>query len=419
VTVPAGTCTWTATVAISNRALTLQGAGIDATTITDQGATGEGALNISGASATNFVTVTGFTFVKSADHPGGIIQIGGTEAEVAFRIHHNRLLFATAGSRGIYPSSVYGLIDRNTFDVPAPGGSIQVISVDGSHGGADAGFTPWTRPLTLGTINAVYVEDNTFNVVTIDEDAIDMYNGARLVVRYNTFNGAHIGFHGTDSGGQRGPVSHEIYNNTFINNSGSHFRGGTVRGGTGVWFNNTYGGSSPWGPIILMCYRCCETGNVSDWQYCNGTNWELGSTDPSSAGSRICSVGGGVKFCSGNRDILCTADSTCAAAGAGTCSAYFDHAGAPGGYLCRDQPGAGPRQVSEPLYQWNNGGMVFGTYDGGVLCPWGPITSFIAAGRDYFDKTARPGYTAFTYPHPLAAAQPPPAASSGITVTQP
>jgi hypothetical protein len=35
------------------------------------------------------------------------------------------------------------------------------------------------------------------------------------------------------------------------------------------------------------------------------------------AGSRNCSVGGGVRFCSGNRDLLCTGDATCAAAGRG------------------------------------------------------------------------------------------------------
>lgn len=400
VTVPAGNCTWTTTVTITSKRLVLQGAGINVTTITDR-ATGANALTITGASATNFVRVTGFTFIKGTSHPDGMIQLFGTEASVAFRIHHIRLVMATAGSRGIYPVAVYGLIDHNTFDITAARGSIQVVSIDGSHAGADGGFTPWTRPLTLGTVNAVYIEDNVFNVVTIDEDSIDAYAGARFVVRYNTFNGAHIGFHGTDSGSMRSPVSHEVYNNTFINNSGGTFRGGTVRGGTGVWFNNTYGGTSPWAPIILMCYRCCETGNTSDWQYCNGTNWELRSTNFSTEASRTCSVGGGVKFCSGNRDLVCTGDATCAAAGAGTCSAYFDHAGAPGGYLCRDQPGAGPTQVSAPLYQWNNGSMTFGTYDGGVPCPWGSIDAFIAEGRDYFNGTARPGYTAYTYPHPL------------------
>jgi hypothetical protein len=230
VTVPAGNCTWTTTVTVTSKRLVLQGAGINVTTITDQ-ATGANALTISGASATNFVRVTGFTFIKGTSHPDGMIQLFGTEASVAFRIHHIRLVMATAGSRGIYPVAVYGLIDHNTFDITAASGSIQVISIDGSHAGADGGFTPWTRPLTLGTVNAVYIEDNVFNVVTIDEDSIDAYAGARFVVRYNTFNGAHIGFHGTDSGSMRSPVSHEVYNNTFINNSGGTFRGGTVWGG--------------------------------------------------------------------------------------------------------------------------------------------------------------------------------------------
>ena len=56
--------------------------------------------------------------------------------------------------------------------------------------------------------------------------------------------------------------------------------GATIRGGTGVIYNNTYGGTVPtgWYGITLMVYRACG-GDTSAWQVCNGTNWEIGSTN--------------------------------------------------------------------------------------------------------------------------------------------
>ncbi len=288
IVVPAGSCTWTTTVTISNKGLTLQGGGIGVTNIDDQGA-GGAALNVSGLSDVNFVRVTGFTFIKDTNHTSGMIQLVGNDntnaAELlGFRFDHNRILVPSTGSRGIYPQSIMGLIDNNTFDITATTGSNQVISVDGSSEGSDGGWTPWTQPLTLGTNKAVYIEDNTFTVNAADagvEDQIDAYSGARLVIRHNQFNNSSVGFHGTDSGGVRSPFSVEVYSNTFTNSSAVHLRGGTMRGGTGVWYNNTYGGSGLyWYGITLMNYRSCSLfGSTYGWGTCDGTNWKLNSID--------------------------------------------------------------------------------------------------------------------------------------------
>jgi hypothetical protein len=396
VAVPGGNCTWNSTVSISNKKLTLQGAGIDLTNITDNGS-GGAALSID-ASAANFVALTGFTFIKGADHPQGMIQVGGAAAEVAFRIHHLRLWVASSGSRGIYVDTVFGLIDHVTFDVTAPSGSIQMTSLAGSSEGTDGGFTPWTRPLTLGTANAVYIEDNSYNYGSTDEDCIDAYSGARFVIRHNTFLNAHIGFHGTDTGGSRGPVSHEVYDNTFTNNTASTFESGRVRGGTGVWFNNTYGGShGSWYGLSLMVYRACFVGPYG-WGACDGTNWQLGSTNLVSQASRTASINGGVKFCSNAPETLCTADANCG--GSGTCSRFLDGSGT-GGYACRDQPGRGPGQVLAPIYAWNNsGGGVLGAENSGSSCGIG-LSNYLQSGRDYVNGTPMPGYSPYVYPHPL------------------
>jgi hypothetical protein len=408
VLVPAGNCTWSSTVSWRGRGITLQGAGIGQTNITDQGA-GGAALDIEDTSAAAFVTVFGFTFIKSANHPNGIIQIAGSQATLGFRFHHNRILQASSGSRGMGITTVYGLIDHVTFDVTASGGSIQSVSIWGSSSGTDGGFTPWSRPLTLGTNKAVYVEDCTFTYSSQDEDSIDAYGGARLVVRRSTFNNITIGFHGTDSGDQRSAFSYEIYDNTFINNSPTTLRAATLRGGTGVIFNNTYGGThGTWYGVTMMNYRSCPGLSYGAWGTCDGTDWEIGSTDLSAQASRISSTNGGVKFCSVARDTLCTTDATCTAINGGTCSTFFDGSAA-NGYACRDQIGRTHDQVLAPLYVWNNGKSAEPN-DSGLTCGSG-INTYITSGRDYYNNTQKPGYVAYTYPHP--------AGTGGVALSSP
>ena len=358
VSIPAGNCTWTTTVTIASKGLIVVGAGVDVTNITDQGASGS-ALAASGLSATNFLDLSGFTFIKSTAHTNGLVAIEGA-MEVSFRVHTVRILHATSGSRGIVTVGAFGLIDHVTFDVTSATGSIQSVAVFGSAEGTDAGFTPWMSALSLGSSNAVYIEDSTFNYGSVDEDCVDAYGGARLVIRHNAFNNAHVGFHGFDSGDRRSAFSWEMHDNVFTNNSATQFRGMTIRGGTGVIYNNTYTGSKAWYDITAMLYRACPPLDQSKWGTCDGTSWELGSTNFATDASRTASVGGGVKFCSTARDTVCTTDSTCTAIGGGTCSTYLDGAGT-AGYACRDQPGRTHNQVLSPMYAWNNGTVALGT----------------------------------------------------------
>ena len=74
ITIPAGSFTWTTTVTIS-KGITLQGAGLSASHIIDQGA-GGAALGVT-CSAAHFVRVTGLEFIKSTPHPNGMVQFQG------------------------------------------------------------------------------------------------------------------------------------------------------------------------------------------------------------------------------------------------------------------------------------------------------------------------------------------------------
>ena len=66
---------------------------------------------------------------------------------------------------------------------------------------------------------------------------------------------------------------------------------------------------------------------------------------------------------------------------------------------------------SEPAYIWNiTGSSVIGISDFGFMDPFSCTGStydtsanYIVSGRDYFANTQKPGYTKYTYPHPLRA----------------
>jgi hypothetical protein len=68
-----------------------------------------------------------------------------------------------------------------------------------------------------------------------------------------------------------------------------------------------------------------------------------------------------------------------------------------------------PRPDTEPCYSWNN-----------IHSPGGEHVNFdtglgaytIVQGRDYFIDTPMPGYTPYTYPHPLVSGVPPPASAT-------
>jgi hypothetical protein len=396
-----------------SKGITLQGAGLSASHIIDQGS-GGAALKVT-CSAAHFVRVTGLEFIKSIPHQHGMVQFAGPgrngNYEVGFRFDHCKLNFPTTGGTGLYPTGIFGLIDHNTFVVGGPG-SQQTISIEGSSIGADGGFTPWTRPLTLGTNKAVYIEDNTFDYTGNDqsEDAIDGYSGMRVVVRHNTFLSCTQGFHGTDSGGARSPHSFEIYNNTYINNSPHTLRALTVRGGTGVIWGNTYGGShGSWYGITLQYFRA--TSQQSAWQQCDGTVWQLRSTDVSSDNSRICSINGGVGFNNVDKETL--------GPWGGNYTRGFDGTGLHG-YPGRDQPGFTTGQVSSPIYIWNQSPDVgVGTWAGGNPADQALLATFIVEGRDYVRNTPRPGYTPYVYPHPLRTSLPPRSGTVSATPSSP
>jgi len=219
----------------------------------------------------------------------------------------------------------------------------------------------WAQPLGLGTNNAVFVEDCVFDT-TIDAmiNAVDSNFGGRYVFRHNTVNDRHLETHSI-RGTHRAARSWEIYNNTINQMNATMWIPMRMRGGTGVIFNNKITGTFSEYSIPLDNPRSCDP--LGDGGLCGGSSlWdgnELGE----------------------------------------------------GGYPCRDQIGRStdqwlwtisnpyPPQELDPAYSWNN---KYGMQDI-VFSLYGCIESrnHIQLGRDYFNNVQKPGYTPYTYPHPL------------------
>jgi len=342
VRIPAGTCSWASVVSIpSSKKIVLQGEGLSATIITVSPA-GE-VVN----TAQSGSRITGFTFNN------GYIIVDGD----GWRVDHCNFYNASTFNEGViafgqrearHPT---GLVDHCSFF----NSRVSVVGWAGLSAHA-----LWAQPLNLGTGNAVvYVEDCSF-VGTVHSNAIDANYGGRYVFRYNTVTDTYVEAHSVQ-GDNRAARMWEIYNNKFIQVNRGMWVPMFLRGGTGVVYDNTLSGTWTASGIALDNVRSCENRDISG--KCDGSSpW-----DGNQAGGK--------------------------------------------GYPCRDQIGRStdnylwtaatpyPPQVLDAAYAWNN---KFGVND--VLffqhsCD--ESVAHIQPSRDYFNNIRRPGYTPYTYPHPL------------------
>lgn len=349
ITVPSGNCTWTGNVSIPNsKRIVLSGAGMNSTVITRNPVGLTITLNQSGS------RVTGFSFIN------GKIEADGYD----FRIDHCRMSFSfwsdgiAIMSRNVNPAVIStGVIDNCDFHnmrVLVNGTNYMLNENNAQHG-------LWASPLRLGTAEAVYIEDNTF---TGGVNAVDGNYGGRYVFRNNTLNDVYIEAHSVQAT-NRAIRKWEIYFNTINQVNKAMWVPMFLRGGTGVIFNNSLTGNWTLPQIALDNVRSCDSAGVGG--KCDGSSpWD----------------GAGEK-----------------------------------GYPCRDQVGRStdqwlwttanpyPPQAHEPAYAWNNkhgaNDVVFFQHN----CD--QSKSHIQPNRDYYNNVQKPGFTPYTYPHPLRKPSPP------------
>jgi hypothetical protein len=260
----------------------------------------------------------------------------------------------------------------------------------------------WTSTSTWGSANALYVETNDFHAFQASTDNDD--NG-EMVFRYNLVDHTEFSTHGADTSNY-GERYFEYYNNIGVfygYNDGSTFNMpngwiGLVRGGTFVMFDNT-----------LPAMVSTDYGTKPDVEM-------LAMNLQRQAGPNPCWGAGGTagQYYHSPRQVgfgNVTGSGTANYPAVGVNNSKTDSITYVGD--------------SEPAYIWNNSRapLTVDIADYGITntngCPGSPTpdssANYIQLGRDFFNgSTAKPGYTPYVYPNPLAtgsktAPQTPPA----------
>ena len=385
VNVPAGSCTWSSAeepVQVYNKNITIRGAGIGTTVITRNGNFVFYVL-MTAADRGN-VRITGFTFQGAT--MGAVIEMRSASyngiPSGRWRIDNNHFNYLSEQRVGIQVSGVnYGVFDHNTITWPT--GQFLLV-----HGFLDSESTSVygdllnQQPLDYGTDKFVFMEDNTFTPAGNNPvNVYDATGGARIVYRYNSCTGCFFYNHWTRGLEMAGHV-HEIYNNSWIGNSTYGIASGfgypiRLEGGTAVIYNNyaanyhNEGSSVPY--VFLDDRRADGSESAAPLGACNGNqSWD------------------------GNIE-----------SNGWPCLGQIGRA--PGKSFAQIRSGS--KQVSSPVYLWNNGEEPTCATGGTCNNSWGVFaipSSHVKATPhsngevDYVlnGKTPMPGYSPYVYPHP-------------------
>ena len=442
VTIPACAQTnWTTQLDVA-QGITLQGAGQGVTilgdNVTKNGSATSSLLSFAINTPYSFY-ITGFTLVGVAADASsfnkGHIVIGGNAT--TWRIHHITLTDAQTVFLAIFGHAA-GLMDH----VTGTGVNYQGVKINTALGGS-YGDTSWAQALSWGSSAMLYFEDNTFtDTSTAQHGFVDCFGGGRYVSRYNTLVNFDVGgSHGTDSGARlRGCRQIEAYENDASWTFSPVDRGQQTRGGTSVVYNNRITGVGTLSAMVkAVNFR--DNNMYIPFGFCG----ERSITSITRSGSTATATtsaahgygnGGAVRVSGANESEYnlsttisnitattfdYTVSGTPSTPATGTLvltSPYDENQGGENGYRCVDQPGAGTSRdladsgnssgttppspydpvanALDPIYVWGN------TYNGSSNNTVNTSGStHVIENRDYYIGTTRPGYTAYTYPHPL------------------
>lgn len=249
---PAGcTATWNTNVSIpSTKGITLDFNGATITCGTPCSSNNSPILTVN-TNASTATRVTGFNFTSTNGSDGLEIfmVLNGDITHPRFRIDH----FSTSADSVGYHLRIdhgWGLIDHCSFTFS---GNEEIIHVYGED------TDGWNDDVTPGTLDQVYVEDCTFTNNAspnyLGGKTLATY-GARSVWRFNTWNAVTTDFHGnTDPKNRWGEVYYNTYN-AVVNSTNINVSDWiVVRGGSGVYFNNTISNASSGGSDNFTSYN--------------------------------------------------------------------------------------------------------------------------------------------------------------------
>jgi hypothetical protein len=307
--------------------------------------------------------------------------------------------------------------------------------------------------------------------VSLSRSLTDADSGARFVVRHNDIQDGIISNHGLDSTGRyRSCLAMDVYNNTFhqTTTAKGNFIGGT-RGGVVLFHDNTVVGFTTQPVFDLSLYRMFAGFNSLWWPGgATGTNpWDKNAPGGPFYSGKASVASSATTLPNGGAAVLVTVSgspgwttnqwvgysvtrtSNLAGANTETCSVILastansltystaggfspnlsfaagdslqlwkvtqamDMPGVSGGSIVvnatssitpvESPPTGWNDQVITPCYSWNNTILDNNTHlnfhQGSVM---------VVQGTHYFQDTPMPGYTPYTYPHPLVSGVPAP-----------
>jgi len=244
VLVPAGSAIWSGYLNVT-KGISIIGAGI-ANTIITAGSTHIFRFSPEALTRTNqdLFRISGFTF---RGNPTYVIELAESNSETIpirnVRIDHNR--WENSGGSPLYiDGNFWGVIDGNQF-----AGRLNFTILGNQQ-------ASWNQfyPVTYGTADNLYFEDNTFEGSS--EFGINSGHGGRWAFRHNTSTASNMANplfdqHGNQAGGIYALMVCEIYENTFSGFTTGVARWNYQRGGKLLMYNNT-GTSSTGIPNITV-----------------------------------------------------------------------------------------------------------------------------------------------------------------------
>jgi hypothetical protein len=161
------------------------------------------AFQVTATRAASSFRISGMTLNSPGPFTVWVKSDAATTPVKGWRIDH--ITFPQGYENVFVQGMSWGLVDNCTFTFAAGGSDgIIVYGVTGADSGIKGdGGTSWDWPLNLGTDEAVYVEDCTFNAPNNGQAINDLSYGARMVFRHNTVNGGFFQAHSTRAN-QRG-----------------------------------------------------------------------------------------------------------------------------------------------------------------------------------------------------------------------
>lgn len=475
--IPAGTAIWTSTLVV-NKAVTIQGDGITTgnpdigytwaggTTIMDgvPNAAGDHPILQVQLVSGKQTRISGLKFMPGAPtqtHYNGITQVAGLNNcnNNAARLVWDNCDFGAVHGVAIFTSNVLGVISKCVFN---PGGNIPIYIYHENWGGAPYSDGSWHDSVAFGTEKFLFIEDcNLEYPAGITYATTDAYRGARYVIRKCRVNRAWVEMHGSDSGGRaRGTRAVELYDCVFDGTGATTNYVLNIRSGTAVITGNRVQNFSGWTPKV-------NAGNYrhhfpfAPWGEADGSSpWDV--NDPSSPFLTGTATGGGAQtmtdstktwtvdqwagysirntsisnalgyngsYISSNTSNTITfeGDGGYAAqvpiatlaftAGQGyqinKVTEVFDGCGRGQGTQLSGTtpsvPGGWNDQVTEPIYMWGNTEL-----NSAALVFLTSYPSTIRNGEHYIVGTPKPGWSRYTYPHPLTGGGAPPSTNSNL-----